>query len=129
MIILFLPIIDLIFSSFSVIAWPLFTIYGTFWYLLKGASPLALLPQIWLLKMLNISYLELIIITGLELIAFHVHINLYKKSPIFLLFGTLYYLIHIYNYGTNLMALGILFLITAVIWYNEHRGRLDSRFA
>ena len=129
MIIFFLPIIDLVFSSFSIVQWPLFTVYATFWYLLNCANPLVLMPQIWLLKMLNISYLEIIIITTLDLSAFYIKQDIYKKSPIFLVFCLGYYLAHSYNYGLNLMALGILFLITAVMWYNERRGRLDNRFA
>jgi hypothetical protein len=128
MIIYFLPIVDLICSSFSINACPLFTVYGTFWCLLMGHQAWSILPQIIIFKMLNISYFEIIIIILLELTAFYIRQDLYKKSPMFLIFCLIYYLTHIYNYEINLIAFGLLFLITAVMWYTEKRGRLDNRF-
>jgi hypothetical protein len=128
MIIFFLPIVDLMFSSFSATPWPLFTVYGTFWYLLNNFPAWAILPQIWLLKILYINYLEIFVITGLELLAFCIKQNFFNKWPAFFLFSIIYYLIHIYNYGANLIALGILFLIVAIIWYTEIKGKLGNRF-
>ncbi len=128
MIIFLLPIIDFMLSSFSATSWPLFTVYGTFWYLLTKAQIWAILPQIWLLKCLQISYFEIFVISLLQVITLQIKHNLYKKSVIFLLFCTIYYLIHIYNYGVNLIAFGILFLIAAVMWYTENKGKLDNRF-
>ena len=128
MLIFFLPIVDLMFSSFSVNSWPLFTVYGTFWYLLTKEQLWAILPQICILKSLQTTYFEIFALTLLQLIAFYIKQNLYKKSIIFLMFCTIYYLLHIYNHGANLIALGILFLITAVMWYTETKGKLDNRF-
>ena len=128
MIIFFLPIFDLMLSSFSTISWPLFTVYGTFWYLLNDFPIWTILPQIWVFRSLYMNYLEIFFITGIELIAFLIKPNFYKKWHAFLLFSVIYYLTHIYNYGINLIALGILFLIVTIMWYAENMGKLDNRF-
>jgi hypothetical protein len=128
MIIFFLPVVDLMLSSFSATPWPLFTAYGTFWYLLNNFTVWTILPQIWLFKILYINYLEIFFITGLEILAFCIKQNFYDKWHAFFLFSVIYYLGHIYNYGTNLIAFGILFLITTIMWYNENKGKLDNRF-
>jgi hypothetical protein len=128
MIIFFLPIVDLMFSSFLFNTWPLFTVYGTFWYLLNDFPSWTILPQICLIKLLYISNLEIFLITVLEMLAFCIKQNFYKKWHAFLIFSAIYYLGHIYIYGANLIALGILFLIATIMWYNENKGKLDNRF-